>query len=121
MSRGCLGESFANAFRGIALALARERNLRIHLGLALAVVVVGLVLHLAPWEWAMLFLAMGLVISLELLNTALEAAVDLGTREMHPLARLAKDASAGAVLVGALASIAVGLFILGPHLFARLR
>ena len=113
--------SFANAFRGLGRALAKEQNLRIHLGITVAVVAVGLVLHIAPWEWALLALTIGFVVAMELINTALEAAVDLATQELHSLAKLAKDVSAGAVLVASLAAVATGLLILGPHLLARRR
>jgi len=102
-------------------ALARERNLRILVAIALAVVVVGAILRIAAWEWAVLALTIGFVITVELINTALEAAVDLVTQETHPLAKLSKDVAAGAVLVASLAAVAIGMLILGPHLLARLQ
>lgn len=85
-----------------------------------------LVLGLAWWldvpraELALLVLAIGLVWSAEFVNTALEAAVDLASPDLHPVARLGKDVGAAAVLVAAVASVVVGLLILGPPLVNRL-
>jgi diacylglycerol kinase len=121
VTKSHLHTSFANAIWGLGEALARERNLRIHVGIALAVVVVGAILRIAAWEWAVLTLTIGFVITVELINTALEAAVDLATQETHPLAKLSKDVAGGAVLVASLAAVAIGVFVLGPHLLARLR
>ena len=68
----------------------------------------------------MLLLTIASVLILEGLNTALEAAVDLASPELHPLAKIAKDVTAGMVLIAAIASVGVGLIILGPPLWARL-
>jgi diacylglycerol kinase (ATP) len=72
---------------------------------------------LTPLEWAVLLLVIGLVISLEILNTAVEAVVDLCSPEQSELARIAKDAAAGAVLVAAITAVAVGAFIFVPALW----
>lgn len=113
--------SFRNAFAGLAHALRSQRNLRIHLTITVSVGVVGAWLGLSSFEWAALALATGIVWVAELVNTALEAIVDLASPEQRPLARVAKDVSAGAVLAAALTAAAVGLLVMGPPLLGRLR
>ena len=93
--------------------------MRIHAAAAAGVVVVGAVLRLPPLSWAVLALAVGLVLTAELLNTALEAVVDLVSPEDHPLAKQAKDVAAAAVLVASLAALAAGVFVLAEALAAR--
>ncbi len=113
-------ESFRNAFAGLATAFRRQRNLRIHLVSTASVLVVGLWLQLQLLEWSALLLAVGLVWTAELANTALEAAVDLASPEHRELARTAKDVSAAAVLIAAAVAAAVGVLILGPRIFERI-
>jgi diacylglycerol kinase len=100
--------------------LRTQRNARIHLSLALAVIVLGLWLGLSRIEWAIIVLTIGLVLAAEAFNTVAEAAVDLATDEYHPLAKIAKDVAAGAVLLMAITAAIVGLLILGPPLWAAL-
>jgi diacylglycerol kinase len=106
-------ESFRNAGAGIRAALS-QRNMRIHVAAAVVVIAAGSLLGLTASEWTAVILCIASVLGLELLNTAIEAVVDLASPEPHPLARKAKDAAAGAVLVAALASVAVGLFVFIP-------
>lgn len=113
-------ESFRFAFAGWWHLLRTQPNARIHLAITCAVILLGLWLGLDVTEWAILWLAIGLVFAAELLNSALEAVVDLASPAVHPLAKAAKDMSAGAVLAGACAAVIVGLLILGPHLIERL-
>lgn len=80
----------------------------------------GLWLRLDIQQWAILVLTIALVLFAEMINTVVEAVVDLITEEQHSLAKVAKDVSAGAVLVTAIAAVLVGLLILGPPLLARL-
>ena len=115
-----LFHSFRYAFAGLWYALRTQRNARIHLLAALAVTAMGLWLRLDAPRWAVLALTIALVIFAEMVNTVIEAIVDLITLEYHPLAQIAKDVSAGAVLVTAIAAVVVGLLILGPPLLARL-
>ena len=110
-------DAFRYAMRGIALTFAAEANLRIHLAVAEAVLYVAAAEGLPRIDWAALILAIALVLSLELVNTAVERAVDLTVgQRVHPLAAAAKDAAAGAVLVAAAGAAAVGFVILGPRL-----
>jgi undecaprenol kinase len=93
-----------------------ERNMRIHVVISIAVVIIGLMVDLTPIEWLFILFAIGGVITLELLNTALERIVDLVTEDCHPLAKQAKDISAGAVFIYALLSVIVGIIIFLPKI-----
>lgn len=116
-----LPASFRYAVQGLVYAFASQRNFRLQLvvgGLALAL---GLWLRLHVLELGVLVLTVAAVLVLELLNTAMEAAVDLAIgRQFHPLARIAKDCSAAAVLVAAMASILIALLLLSPPLWQRI-
>jgi undecaprenol kinase len=92
---------------------------RIDAALALAVVVVAAALRVPPSSWALLALAIALVGAAELLNTALEALVDLVSPDDHPLAKQAKDVAAAAVLVASLGALATGAFVLWDRLAPR--
>jgi len=113
-------DSFRVAFSGLWYALRTQRNTRIHLVIAAAVVGLGLWLDLAPIQWAVLVLTIGVVLVSEMLNTLAETLVDLVSPGYHPLAKVVKDVTAGAVLLAAIISIAVGLLVLGPPLWERL-
>ena len=84
------------------------------------VIAAGIWLGLSRYEWAILLLVIGIVWIAEFLNTALEAILDIASPERHPLARIAKDVGAAAVLIAAVVAVAVGLLILGPPLLAKL-
>ena len=86
-----------------------QRNARIHGAIATFAIVLGLVLHISPLEFAMVFVAITGVFISEMFNTVAEACVDLATQEYHPLARIAKDVAAGAVLLNAMLSVVIGL------------
>ena len=110
-----LKRSFGYAFAGIIACICRERNMKIHCCAAALVVLLGLLFGLSLPEWCSCLAFIALVISLELVNTALEAAVDLATEEQKPLAKLAKDAAAGAVLIAAVLAAVAGALIFGPR------
>lgn len=113
-------KSFYFAFAGIAYLLRSQRNARIHVILGAAACGIAAWLHISRAEWSVLILTIASVLILEGLNTTVEAAVDLASPEIHPLAKIAKDVAAGMVLVAAIASVIVGLIILGPPLWARI-
>jgi diacylglycerol kinase (ATP) len=119
MSRRFRLDSFVNAGRGVRVLLA-EANARVQLSVAAAVVGLGLWLEVGARDWALLVLAMGVVLASEAFNTALEALADRVAPERHPLVGRAKDVAAGAVLLASLAAALVGLLVLGPPLWARL-
>ncbi|WP_174730170.1 diacylglycerol kinase family protein [Mesobacillus harenae] len=109
-----LSASFRFAWQGIRYAVKSERNLQIHLLISAAVLCAGAVLKLSITEWFVVLLIIGVMVSLELLNTALEKVVDLVTEEYHPLAKQAKDLAAGSVLVFSIISVLIGLLIFVP-------
>lgn len=108
--------SFSYPIKGLKYAYKNEQNLAVDVGIAMFVVIFGFLFRINKYEWAILVLTIGLVISCELLNTAIEAVVDLVTEEYHPLAKVAKDTSAAAVLVFALVALVVGLIIFIPKI-----
>jgi diacylglycerol kinase (ATP) len=114
---GALVRSFKNAFRGIWYLFTTQRNAQIHLLISGCVVALGMVLGLARWEWLVLVLTIGLVLAAEGINTAIEAAVDVATSEYHPLAGVAKDVAAGAVVLCAITAVIVGCLVFVPHLW----
>ncbi|MCS7351677.1 MAG: diacylglycerol kinase family protein [Anaerolineae bacterium] len=113
-------ESFRFAFAGLRYAWRTQRNLRIHMAITVVVMALAGWLRFDPVRWAVLILTIALVWAAELLNTALEAIVDLASPSFHPLARIAKDVSAGMVLLCAIAAVLVGLALFGPGLWALL-
>ena len=108
--------SFSYPIKGLRYAYKNEQNLAVDVGIALLVIIFGFLFRINKYEWAILVLTIGLVISCELINTAIEAVVDLVTEEYHPLAKVAKDTSAAAVLVFALVAVVVGLIIFVPKI-----
>lgn len=111
-----LYKSFGYAFEGIIHTIQKERNMQIHCCAAVLVTAFGLWLGLSREEWFVCLILFGLVMSLECVNTAVEAVVDLATQERHPLAKKAKDAAAGAVLIAAIFAAVIGLWIFLPKL-----
>ena len=108
---------FGYAFEGIFYTLRTQRNMLVHLALGLAAVGLALWLGLSGPEWAGLLVMMALVYCLEMLNTVVEAVVDLVTdHRYHPLAKVAKDVAAGAVLVASLFAVLVGAILFLPRL-----
>ena len=112
--------SFYFAFAGLAYLFRTQRNARIHAALGTAACAMAFWLGISRVEWAVLIFTIALVLILEGLNTAVEAAIDLASPKVHPLAKAAKDLAAGMVLIAAIASVAVGLLILGPPLWRKL-
>lgn len=111
-----LWKSFYYAFYGIGSALKEERNLCIHFCVMILVIISGCYFNITQGEWMTCILLFGLVIALELMNTALEATIDLCHPEIHPKAKLAKDTAAGSVLVAAIAAIIEGILIFYPYI-----
>ncbi|NLC48525.1 MAG: diacylglycerol kinase family protein [Tenericutes bacterium] len=110
--------SFKYPIKGLKYAYRNEQNLAVDVGIAIVVLVLGFILKINPIEWAILCLTIGLVISCELINTAIEAVVDLVTEDYHPLAKVAKDTSAAAVFIFAIVSVIVGIIIFLPKLIS---
>ena len=110
--------SFTYPIKGLRNAYRNEQNLAVDVGVALLVTIAGFIFKLNLVEWAILALTIGLVISCELINTAIEAVVDLVTEDYHPLAKVAKDTAAAAVFVFAIIAVIVGLIIFLPKVIA---
>ena len=113
--------SFGYAFRGWWHVLRTQRNAWVHAVISTAVIVVSLWLRLPPRDLAVLLVTIAMVWAAEFFNTAIEAVVDLASPVHHPLAAVGKDVGAAAVLIAALASVGVGLLILGPPLWERVK
>lgn len=113
--------SFGFAFAGLRYCVRTQRNFRIHIAIALVAAAVGFFLGLSWVEWAVFAATVTLVLSAEMVNTMIEALVDLVTVEYHPLARIAKDVAAGIVLLTAIGAVAVGLAIFLPKLLVAVR
>ena len=111
-----LFSSFKYAWCGISYAFQTQRNFRIHVSVGILAIFLGVVLHLSPVEMAVISITSGLVLVMELLNTAVESVVDLTVKQSyHELAKIAKDCAAAAVLVSALVSLLVaGVLLLPP-------
>ena len=113
-----LATSFIYAWDGLAYAFETQRNFRIHTVIGTLAIGLGLFLHLKPVEISVVGVTIGIVLAMELLNTAIESVVDLTVgQSCHDLARIAKDCAAGAVLVSAMAAIIVGSALLLPPLW----
>lgn len=113
-------KSLGYALAGWLYMLRHQRNTRIMSVASLAVFGIGLWLRLSPGEWAVLILTVTAVWMAEFMNAAVEAVVNLASPDYHPMAKVAKDVAAAAVLLCALAAALIGLLILGPPLLVRL-
>jgi diacylglycerol kinase (ATP) len=113
-------KSFAYAISGWAYVLRTQHNAWIHAVASICVFLLAAWLQIPSRDWAVLILTICLVWTAEFINTALEAVVDLSTPGHHPLAKVGKDVGAAAVLIAAVASIVIGLLILGPPLLDKI-
>lgn len=104
-------DSFNYAIQGIIYTLQTQRNMRIHIFIAIAVLVSSLFFDLSRTELIILFISITLVLVVEMINTAIENAIDLTVNYCHPLAKIAKNAAAGAVLIASINAIFVGYLI----------
>ena len=112
-----LPTSFLYAAKGLRYAFSTQRNFRIHVGFALLAFALGLLLGLNKSDLAIMALTATSVLVVELLNTAIESVVDLAIgKRFHPLAKIAKDCSAGAVLVASISSVVIAILLLVPPL-----
>ena len=109
--------SFVYAWNGIRHGILVERNAKLHLFSAIIVVSAGVLTGLSQYEWFIILILIGGMLALEMLNSAVERAVDLVTDTRHPLAKQAKDLAAGAVLIYAMISALIGLIIFLPRWF----
>ena len=113
--RGSLARSFLFALEGLTFVIRNERNIKIHLTLAIIMIGISYWLQITKIEWIILFLLIGGMIVIEIINTAIENVVDLVTNEYHPLAKISKDVAAAAALVHAVMAVMVGVILYTPY------
>ena len=121
MQTQSLLQSFKCAGEGVVVLLKSERNFRIDVFFALLAIFVSFLLRLNSAEFIVILLCCALVLGLEGLNSALEAAVDIACSEINPVAKKAKDMAAAAVLIGAVFAVIIGLLIFVPRAYALFR
>ena len=112
-------DSFNNAFEGIIHALRTQRNLRIHFVVAVGVIVFAVIVSVTRIELIALLISITFVLIAEMINTAIEGAIDVATTSFDPMAKLAKDVAAGAVLIATINAIAVGYLIFSTRIGTR--
>ena len=109
-------QSFNHAFQGLVYAVRYERNMRIHLAVGLLVLVASVFLNLSRLELVAVVLAIVFVLIAEMINTAMEAVVDIITDEFDPRAKVAKDLAAGGVLLAAINALVVAYLVFADNL-----
>jgi len=111
-------KSFKYASRGIVQLFKKQQNARLHLFAVIIIVVFGLIVKINITEWAIILLCIGMVITAETFNTAIENLSDEITEEYNERIKLIKDLSAGAVLISAIISLIIGVLIFGPKVYS---
>jgi diacylglycerol kinase (ATP) len=104
-------DSFNYAFEGIIHVLRTQRNMRIHFAIAVVVLVAAIFADVTKLELIALLLSIAFVLIAEMINSAIEGAIDIATSSFDPMAKLAKDIAAGAVLIAAINAVAVGYLV----------
>ena len=112
-------ESFNFAFEGVIHVLRTQRNMRIHFAIAALVLIAAVAIGVGRIELMALLIAISFVLIAEMINSALEAGIDVATTSFDPLAKLAKDIAAGAVLIATVNAVAVGYLVFSDHLVNR--
>ena len=107
-------KSFKYAFNGLKILIREEHNARIHIVIAICVLVAGLVFEISGSEWIAVTLCIGMVIGLEMINSAIENLADFVLPEQHDRIKKVKDLAAGAVLFVAVVAVVVGLIVFVP-------
>lgn len=108
--------SFGYGFNGIFHVLKKEEHLKIHVVISLLVIIAGFCFKISPMEWMIIVLCIGLVISAELMNTAIERLSDIVNPNHNPNIGLVKDIAAGAVIITAIISVIIGMLIFLPKI-----
>ena len=118
---GRLADSFGYAFDGLIAGFKNERNMIVHFSAMSLVTVFGFLLNISESEWLACIILFGLVIAMELINTAIETTVDICMPHTDPRAKVAKDTAAGAVMLASIAAAVVGMIVFLPKLWPLLR
>lgn len=108
-------KSFSYAFSGIAYAIRRDQNFRIHISVAILVIAASIFFGVSHFEMGILGVMIVLVLATEMINTAIENMVDLITKDYNEHAKIAKDVSAGMVLLSSIGAVVVGVLIFAPY------
>ena len=116
MPQHSIWRSMGFAFEGLRYAFSNQRSLRIECIIAGIIVVIGYALDISRLEWVIVIISISFVIGLELVNTAIEAVVDLVSPEYHPVAKVAKDIASAAVLTSGVGGLIAGLVIFGAYI-----
>ena len=111
-------KSFGYSIDGLKYAYKYEQSMTIHFTMVIFVIAAGFFLKISLFEWLICFMLMGLVMATELINTSIEAVVDLTCPEIHPLAKIAKDTASAAVFVFSVVAAISGLIIFIPKIIA---
>ncbi len=109
-------KSFKYALHGFLTAIRSEKNLRFHVAATVLVTAAGIFFKLQLWEWIAVIICTGLVLAMELINTAVEVLCNVVTTEPHPLIKQVKDIAAAAVLVSAISVFIIGIIIFYPKI-----
>ena len=110
-------KSFKNSVDGLIYAYKNEQSLWIHGISSVVCIALGIIFQIKFYEWSIVIIALGLTLGMELINTAIEATVDLVTLEIHPLAKIAKDCGSAATFVCSMIAIASSLFVFAPYIY----
>lgn len=108
--------SFGYSYAGLKYAYKNEQSMTIHMFISIAIIIMGLFFKITNIEWTIIFVIIGVVMGTELINTAIEAVVDLVSPEKHPLAKIAKDTASAAVFVYSMIALVAGLIVFLPRL-----
>lgn len=114
-------ESVGHALDGIEYTVSHERNFRVEIFFAILVTIASFIFKVSLLEWCLLILIIGMILALEMVNTAMERCVDLVTKDYKELAKNAKDIAAGAVFIMSLFSVILGILIFLPKIILLLR
>ena len=107
--------TFKYSWQGLAYAYKNEQSMWVHAIASAVTITLGFIYSLTLTEWAIVLICLGVILASELINTAIEAAVDLCTLEVHPLAKIAKDCGSASTFVLTLCAVAVCLFVFIPY------
>jgi diacylglycerol kinase len=104
------------ALQGMMQFFSKQRNAKLQTVMGITAITLGFIVSISPYQWLLVLFCIGLVISLEMINSAIEIFCDMVTTDFHPKIKIIKDVAAGAVLVASLASLVIGLIIFIPAL-----
>lgn len=110
--------SIKYSIEGLIYAYRYEQSMWIHGIATIFSIALGIIFQIKITEWAIIFIALGVILGMELVNTAIEAAIDLVTMELNPLAKIAKDCGSAATFIMSLVALVIALFVFGPYFMA---